>query len=149
MSLPAMSPSAPPRPPTGASASGLPERWTRDAGAADVATLDIPPSAQRTRVFEIDVRFVVRVPVPAHGAWHAMQVELDGLRQWQRRVDSHNPGQTDSLDYRCRRVLAVGQALRVRAVTQVGGALRQRLVIDAEEQEALPAASPPTMQSGP
>src|SRR5438552_13546297 len=111
------------------------ERWVVDAGPVDVATLDIPASAQRDRVFEIDVRFVVRAPASAKGAWHAMSVDLNGVRQWSRRIDTH-PDQTDSLDYHCRRELGVGQALRVRAVTQVGGATRVRLAIEAEE--ALP-----------
>jgi hypothetical protein len=109
------------------------ERWVVDAGPADVATLDIPASAQRDRVLEIDVRFVVRAPASAKGAWHAMSVDLNGVRQWSRRIDTHNPDQTDSLDYHCRRELGAGQALRVRAVTQVGGAMRVRLAIEAEE----------------
>lgn len=113
--------------------SDWPERWHVDAGAADIATLDIPASARSTRAFEIDVRFVVRAPLDGEGAWHALAVELNGLRQWQRRIDTHGPGQTDSLDYHCRREVPVGQALRVRAITQVGGAARVRLVIEAEE----------------
>jgi hypothetical protein len=114
-----------------------PERWALDAGAADVATLDIPASAQRERVFEIDLRFVVRAPASRAPAWHAMSVDLNGVREWARRIDTHDAvhgvGQTDSLDYHCRVVLPVGRALRVRAVTQVGGAQRVRLVIEAEE----------------
>ena len=108
------------------------ERWAVDAGAADIATLDIPPSAHRRRVFAIDVRFVVRAPAAATGAWQALSVELDGVREWSRRIDTH--GQTDALDYHCRRVLEVGQALRVRALTKLGGAQRVRLLIEAEEQ---------------
>ncbi len=114
------------------------ERWAVDAGAADVATLTIPPSAQRERVFEIDLRFVVRAPLQAgRAAWHAMSVDLNGVREWSRRSATHNPadhpGQNDSLDYHCRVLVPVGRALRVRAVTQVGGAIRQRLVIEADE----------------
>jgi hypothetical protein len=114
-----------------------PERWSVDAGAADVATLDIPASAQRRRLFEVDVRFVVRAPADGQPGWHAMTVELDGKRQWHRRIDTHfdarAPGQTDSLDYHCRCDVGLGQALRVRAVTQVGGSARVKLVIEAEE----------------
>ncbi|WP_088278945.1 hypothetical protein [Ideonella sp. A 288] len=113
--------------------SDRPERWQVDAGAADIATLDIPASARSARVFEIDVRFVVRAPQAGEGAWFALAVELNGVRQWQRRHDAHGPGQTDSLDYHCRREVPVGQALRVRAVTQVGVAARVRLLIEAEE----------------
>lgn len=111
---------------------GSAEHWRIDAGAADIATLDIAPSAHRRRVFAIDVRLVVRAGA---GAWHALAVDLDGVREWSRRIDSH-PG-TDTLDHHCRRVLEAGQALRVRATSQVGGgAQRQRLLIEAEEQPA-------------
>ena len=108
-----------------------PERWCADAGAADIATLDIPASAGRRRVFEIDVRLVVAVPAGGAAAWHELAVELDGRQQWRRRLDAHGP--TDSLDYHCRREVPVGQALRVRALSRVGGCLRQRLLIEAEE----------------
>ena len=110
-----------------------PEHWRIDAGAADVAKLDIPPSTQRERVFEIDLRFAVRAPASGAAAWHAMNVDLNGVREWSRRCDTHHP--TDSLDYHCRVVLPIGRALRVRAVTQVGGAQRVRLVIEAEESQ--------------
>lgn len=131
-----MSAPAPPAPPTArAAAPAAPERWSVDAGGADIATLDIPPSAQRGRVFAVDVRFVVRAgerPAP----WLALTVELDGRRQWSRRIEAHAPGQTDSLDYHCRCELPAGRALRVRALTQVGAAQRLRLQIEAEEESA-------------
>lgn len=122
--------------------SDSPERWKRDVRNTDIATLDIPASAQRRRLFEIDVRFVVRTSAEAQGAWHELTVELDGQRQWQRRIDTNNLGSTDTLDYHCRQDLSVGQALRVRAITKVGGRtaakgaapVRERLVIEAEEQ---------------
>ena len=107
-----------------------PEHWALDAGAADIATLDIPPSAHRSRIFAIDIRFMVRAT--AAGAWQALSVELNGVREWSRRIDTH--GQTDTLDYHCRRELDIGQALRVRALTQLGDARRLRLFIEAEEQ---------------
>jgi hypothetical protein len=106
------------------------EHWAVDAGAADIATLDIPPSAHRRRVFAIDVRFAVRAA--AAGAWQALSVELNGVREWTRRIDTH--GTTDTLDYHCRRELDIGQALRIRATTKLGGAQRLRLLIEAEEQ---------------
>jgi hypothetical protein len=114
--------------------SDAPERWSRDAGAADIATLTIPASAQRRRVFEIDVRFVVRTAADAADPWHELTVELDGQRQWQRRIATGNLGSTDTLDYRCRADLGVGQALRVRALAKVGAAARLKLAITAEEQ---------------
>lgn len=114
--------------------SDSPERWSRDAGAADIAMLNIPASAQRRRVFEIDVRFVVRTTAEASDPWHELTVELDGKRQWQRRIPTSNLGSTDTLDYRCRADLGVGQALRVRAIGKVGVAARVKLAIAAEEQ---------------
>ena len=129
------------RPARSGPAEAAPERWRVDAGAAEVARLDIPPSAQRERVFEIDLRFVVRPPASGAAAWHAMNVDLNGVREWSRRCETHNPAPSpegtlpapDTLDYHCRVVLPLGRALRVRAVTQVGGAQRVRLVIEAEE----------------
>ena len=109
------------------------ERWALDAGPADLATLDIAPHAQRDRVFEIDVRFELRAPEDCEGAWQSLAVELNGRAQWQRRAATANPGQTDSLDYHCRVQVPVGEALRVRALTQVARARRLRLVIEAEE----------------
>jgi hypothetical protein len=109
-----------------------PERWSVDAGDADLATLHIPPALGRVRRFEIDVRFVVRCP--AHGrARHALTVELDGRRQWSREVATSNPGATDSLDDRCQVDVGEGAALRVRALTSVRGAVRRQLRIDVEE----------------
>ena len=113
--------------------SAAPESWRCDAAQADIVTLDIPASVSRVRVFDIDVRFVVRAPGQTGAAWHALTVELDGRREWSRRSATHNPGQTDSLDFHCRREIAVGQSLRVRARTEVGGAARVRLLIEAEE----------------
>lgn len=109
------------------------ERWRLDAGDADVALLDIPPALGRMRRFEIDVRFVVQCPSPAGDAWHALTVELDGRQHWSRRIDTSNPGQTDSLDYHCRVEVPQGAPLRIRALTRVCGALRRQLRIEAEE----------------
>ena len=106
------------------------EHWAVDAGAADIAMLDIPPSAHRRRIFAIDVRFAVRAA--AAGAWQTLSVELNGVREWSRRIDTHGP--TDTLDYHCRRELDIGQALRIRATTKLGSAQRLRLLIEAEEQ---------------
>ena len=106
------------------------ERWAIDVGTADIAALDIPPSAHRRRVFAIDVRFVVRAATAS--AWQSLDVEIDGVREWSRHIDTHGP--TDSLDYHCRRVLDIGQPLRIRAVSGLGGAQRMRLLVEAEEQ---------------
>ena len=109
------------------------EHWRTDAGDADVATLDVPPSLTRSRRFHVDVRFVVRCPAELEGPWHALTVELDGAQRWSRRIPTSNPGQTDSLDYHCLVEVPEGAGLRIRAVTQVRGAVRRQLCIDAEE----------------
>ncbi len=114
-------------------AAGL-ERWRVDAGDADIATLDIPPALGRVRRFHVDVRFQVRCPADAAGATHAMTVEVNGRREWARQIATHNPGQSDSLDYHFRVDVPESAALRVRAATRVRGAQRQRLVIEADER---------------
>lgn len=111
------------------------ERWMIDAGPCDVAVLTVPPILHRDRVFDIDVRFVARALAEAKAPWLGVDVEIDGDLQWRRRIEMHRAGELDSLDYHCRRELPAGQALRIRAVTQVGSALRQRLVIEAEAAE--------------
>ena len=116
-----------------APASGRPERWRIDAGQGDIATLVIPASLSANRVFEIDVRLLVRASPAADQPWLALTVELDGVQQWQRRVAAACPGASDSLDYHCRRELALGQALRVRAIGKLGGGVRLGLVIEAEQ----------------
>jgi hypothetical protein len=111
------------------------EHWSVDAADRDVAVLDIPPVLGRERVFDIDLRFSVRSPVPGDGAWLSVALDLDGAREWARRIEVQCPGQTDSLDFHCRRVVPEGQALRLRATAQAGGgARRHRLRLDAEEQ---------------
>lgn len=118
------------------------EHWRADAGEADIATLDIPGALARTRRFEIDVRFVVRAPLDLRDAWFELTVELDGRRQWSRRIATLLPGETDSLDYRCAVELPPGPGLRVRALTAVRGALRRQLVVEAEEQREDTEAGP-------
>lgn len=112
-----------------------PEHWLVDAGDADIATLDIPPAIARVRRFLVDVRFVVRCPAGDAGeAWHALTVEFDGRREWSRQIPTHNPGQTDSLDWQRDVEIPAGEGLRVRATTRTRGALRQQLRIEAQEQ---------------
>jgi hypothetical protein len=111
----------------------VPETWRVDAGDADSASLTIPPIGERARRFDIDVTFVVRCPPEGRQPSHALTVELDGRRQWSRRIRTSNPGQTDGLDYHVRVEVAAGAALRVRALTQVSGAIRAKLAIEAVE----------------
>ena len=110
------------------------EHWHVDVATGDIATLDIPPALARVRRFDVDVRFVVRCPQDNATASHAMTVEVNGRREWSRQIATSNPGQDDSLDYHFRIDVAQGAALRVRAITRVRGAARQRLCIAAEEQ---------------
>lgn len=110
------------------------EVWRLDAGGASVAVLTIPGSLERHRSFDVDVTLVVRVPQPLAGAWHALTVELDGRQKWSRRINSNSPGQTDGLDHHCRIELPAGQALRVRAVAAVGGAVVSQLLVEAREE---------------
>lgn len=109
------------------------EHWRIDAGAAELAVLHVPPVLRRDRIVQIDVRFVVRALADASAPWLSIEVEIDGERQWSRRIDAHRPGEPDSLDWHGRRELPAGQGLRVRAITRVGGgARRERLLIEAE-----------------
>jgi len=109
------------------------EHWRCDVGASSVAVIDIPASLDRRRTFDVDVTLVVRTPLEHPEPWHELTVELDGKRQWQRRVPSHSPGQTDGLDYHCRVQLESGRALRIRAVAATGGSSVQQLLIEARE----------------
>ncbi len=108
------------------------ELWRTEVGDA-VAVLNIPGALKRARTFDIDVSLWVRVPEDHDQAWHALTLEIDGQRQWHRRIASNCPGQTDGLDYHCRVVLQVGASLRIRAVAGTRGAVVQRLLIEARE----------------
>ena len=109
-----------------------PELWCTEVGDA-VAVLHIPGALKRTRTFDVDVSLWVRVPEDNAQAWHELTLEIDGQRQWHRRIASSCPGQTDGLDYHCRVVLEAGPALRIRAVAGSKGAVVQRLHIEARE----------------
>jgi hypothetical protein len=106
-----------------------PERWSVDARNADVATLVIPADARRERRFEIHLRFAVSARAP--GARHGLRVEVNGAMEWQRSADTHPPA--DSLDYHFRREVPVGRPLKVVAKTEVQGAMRLSLRIEADE----------------
>ena len=113
-------------------AAAKPELWRIEVGDA-VAVLHIPGALRRARTFDIDVSLLVRVPEDHADAWHELTLEIDGKRQWHRRIASSCPGQTDGLDYHCRAVLEAGPALRIRAVANTRGAVVQRLLIEARE----------------
>ena len=107
------------------------EQWRVDAGDRAVARLDIPPHTSRERRFEIDVRFVVKAAAGGDPS-HALKVLINGAQQWSRRVPTHADGD-DSLEWRVRHTVPVGEALRIQALTEVRQALRRRLVIEAHE----------------
>lgn len=110
-----------------------PERWALDAGDAASAVLLIPADAKRERRFEIACAVTVAVPADAAEPWLQVTVHADGEQQWRRRVPAHNPGETDGLDFRFRRAVPVGRALRVTVAVAGGGVRRRRLVIEADE----------------
>ena len=112
-------------------ARGVAERWRIDCGDGDVATLVVPPDAQRARRFEVDCRFVVAQRAP--GARHGMRVVVDGALEWLREAPTENPGDTDSMDYHFRRDVPVGRPLTVVVKTTARQAQRVRLSIEAEE----------------
>jgi hypothetical protein len=109
------------------------ERWTTEAGERGVARLDIPPHATRERHFEIDVRFVVR-PGAGEAPGFGLRVLFDGRQQWARHLAIDHGGE-DSLDWRARVTVPVGEPLRIQAVGDVKQALRCALCITAEEVE--------------
>lgn len=117
------------------SRTAAPERWQVQAGPADVATLAIPPDLHRDRDFEIDCRFVVRVPADPGAAtpWLQMRVLINGHQEWERRIDAASPGATDSLDLHVRRRVPPRQALKVVAQVRSQGVQRLTLQIEAEE----------------
>lgn len=104
-----------------------------DAGAADVARLDIPADAQHERVFEVDCRLAVRRLAHAEAAWHELRVFVDGALRWSRRVDTaEGPG--DSLDYRFTLRLPVERPARLLATVATQGVRRLSLVIEATQE---------------
>ncbi len=129
-------------PPKSAHTDSPTEHWKTDGGSASVAVLTVPGALSRARVFDVDVTLVVDVPsAPTSSTraaeaepWHELTVEFDGLRQWNRRIPSHSPGQTDGLDYHQRVRLETEQALKVRAVVKVKGSRIRSLLIEAREE---------------
>ena len=97
-----------------------PEHWRADSAGDSVVVLDIPASLSRLREFDIDVTLVVSVPAQGIQAWHELNLEVDGLKQWSRRIVSSCPGHTDGLDYHCRIHMEAERSLRVRALAFIG-----------------------------
>lgn len=112
--------------------STQPEHWSTSAGTRDVARLDIPPDAHRDRTFEVFVSLAVHNRTERPGATHALRVLVNGALEWQRTVPTH-PGPGDTLDLRLKRVVPLGQPLRLTATSEVVGAVRVSLKISADE----------------
>ena len=110
-----------------------PERWTLQAGDAASAVLVIPADGRRERRFEIAIAVSVGVPADVREPWLQVTVMADGAQQWKRRTPAHNPGDYDGLDYRFRRSVPVGQALRISVAVAGAGVRRRSLRIEAEE----------------
>lgn len=116
------------------SSAGRPERWAVDAADAAVATLTVPPDAQRERRFEVACAMTVQPIAGADGGWHHMLVRVDGAREWERRIATHPGDGPDGLDLRFERRVPPGQALRIVVEVAAQGARRRSLHIEAEEQ---------------
>ena len=119
--------------PRTAATSSSAEHWLVREEEREVALLDIPPHAERERQFEVSCSLEVRPRAGQPEAWHALRVLVDGALQWQRQVPTHPEG-SDSLDVRFVKRVPVGQPLRLLAIGEVQGAIRQRITLQAEEE---------------
>jgi len=109
------------------------ERWKKKTPGGGVSELRIPPDANRVRRIEVYCRFVVALKTDAPAS-HGMKVYADGALQWSRRMPTHNPGATDTLEFRFSRELSVGEPLRLTVTTETAGCLPVHIEIDAEEE---------------
>lgn len=109
------------------------EYWKYDAGTDSVASLVIPAALGRQRTFDLDATLLVQVPAEASGSWLELTVEVDGKRLWTRRIPSHNPGETDGLEYHYRLTVEADEDCRVRAKANCKGLRVLSLVVEARE----------------
>lgn len=109
------------------------EYWKYDAGTDSVALMVIPGALGRTRTFDLDVTLMVNVPADATDSWHELAVEVDGRQLWMRRIASHNPGETDGLEYHHRLVVEADTDCRVRAKVACQGSRVRSLTLEARE----------------
>ncbi len=114
-------------------ATGQPEHWSTDGGNAATVVLHIPADAQRERDFEIAVAMTVRPHATAKAPSHELKVFADGELQWSRRIQTNQPAEYDSLDYRFSRRVPVGRALRLQVHADCRGGQRLKTVIEADE----------------
>jgi hypothetical protein len=109
------------------------ERWQASAGDSASLKLDIPAALQRERTFEIACLMRVKALDGAEAPWHGLRVLANGELQWSRRIATDHPAPFDGLEYRFRRSVAPGRALRVQADSECAQARRLSLTIEAEE----------------
>ena len=109
------------------------EYWKYDAGTDAVASLVIPAALGRVRTFDLDATLLVSVRADVSEASHELAVEVDGQLLWARRIPSHNPGETDCLDYHCRLNVEADADCRVRAKADCKGSRVLSLVVEARE----------------
>jgi hypothetical protein len=109
------------------------EYWKYDAGTDSIAALVIPAALGRKRTFDLDATLLVRVPPDAAENWLELTVEVDGKRVWDRRIPSHNVGETDSLEYHCRLTVEADADCRLRAKANCKGCRVVSLVLEARE----------------
>jgi hypothetical protein len=109
------------------------EYWKYDAGTDAVALLVIPAALSRKRTFDLDATLLVAVQVDAAERWHELSVEVDGQLLWSRRIPSHNPGETDGLEYHHRLTIEADADCRVRAKANCKGSRVRSLVVEARE----------------
>jgi len=107
------------------------EYWKYDAGTDSVAALVIPAALGRERTFDLDATLLVHVLPEIGESWLELTVEVDGKRVWARRIPSHNPGETDSLEYHCRLAVKAEADCRVRAKANCKGARVASLILEA------------------
>ncbi len=109
------------------------EYWKYDAGSEPIASLVIPAALGRKRTFDLDATLLVAVQAGVAESWHELSVEVDGQLLWSRRIPSHNPGETDGLEYHHRLVVEADADCRVRAKASCKGSRVRSLVVEARE----------------
>jgi len=97
----------------------VPESWSVRHSDACVAVLTIPGAVGATRAFDVDVQLLARLPHALRQAEMGLSLEVDGSRQWSRTILGSTPGETESLEYHCRLVVAPGRDVRLRARAQL------------------------------